>query len=58
MRIVAHGESKGSVDHVMEDVDPVFHAAVLKEVPSREFLPIQAVLTYTSIGSRRVTVDE
>jgi UDP-glucose 4-epimerase len=36
---------KRSVDGVMEGVDYVFHAAALKQVPSCEFFPIQAVKT-------------
>ncbi len=36
---------KRSVDGVMEGVDYVFHAAALKQVPSCEFFPIQAVRT-------------
>jgi UDP-N-acetylglucosamine 4,6-dehydratase/5-epimerase len=36
---------KRSVDGVMNGVDYVFHAAALKQVPSCEFFPIQAVKT-------------
>lgn len=36
---------KRSVDGVMKGVDYVFHAAALKQVPSCEFFPIQAVRT-------------
>lgn len=36
---------KRSVDGVMNGVDYIFHAAALKQVPSCEFFPIQAVRT-------------
>ncbi|MDD2286670.1 MAG: polysaccharide biosynthesis protein, partial [Paludibacter sp.] len=36
---------KRSVDGAMRDVDFIFHAAALKQVPSCEFFPIQAVRT-------------
>jgi UDP-glucose 4-epimerase len=36
---------KRSVDGVMQDVDYIFHAAALKQVPSCEFFPLQAVQT-------------
>lgn len=42
-----------SVDRAMEGVDHVFHAAALKEVPSCEFFPMQAVMTNVT-GSSNV----
>jgi UDP-N-acetylglucosamine 4,6-dehydratase/5-epimerase len=44
---------RDSVDNAMEGVDLVFHAAALKQVPSCEFFPMQAVLTNV-IGSNNV----
>jgi len=42
-----------SVDNVMNGVDYVFHAAALKQVPSCEFFPMQAVQTNV-IGANNV----
>jgi len=44
---------RGSVDAAMKGVDLVFHAAALKQVPSCEFFPMQAVLT-NIFGSHNV----
>lgn len=44
---------RASVDQAMEGVDLAFHAAALKQVPSCEFFPMQAVMT-NIIGSHNV----
>lgn len=44
---------RASVDGAMEGVDYVFHAAALKQVPSCEFFPMQAVMTNV-VGSYNV----
>jgi UDP-N-acetylglucosamine 4,6-dehydratase/5-epimerase len=44
---------RDSVDNAMMNVDYVFHAAALKQVPSCEFFPMQAILTNV-IGSHNV----
>jgi UDP-glucose 4-epimerase len=44
---------KESVDSVMKGIDYVFHAAALKQVPTCEFFPIQAVKT-NILGSNNV----
>lgn len=44
---------RDSVDQAMQGVDMVFHAAALKQVPSCEFFPIQAVMT-NILGSHNV----
>jgi len=43
--VVGDVRDKTSVDDAMKDVDFVFHAAALKQVPSCEFYPMQAVKT-------------
>ncbi len=45
--------SRDSVDNAMKNVDLVFHAAALKQVPSCEFFPMEAVLTNV-VGSQNV----
>jgi UDP-glucose 4-epimerase len=44
---------QNSVDDVMRDVDYIFHAAALKQVPSCEFHPMQAVKT-NIVGTENV----
>lgn len=44
---------RSSLDQAMEGVDLVFHAAALKQVPSCEFFPMQAVMT-NIVGSHNV----
>jgi UDP-N-acetylglucosamine 4,6-dehydratase len=43
----------GSVAAVMEDADYVFHAAALKQVPSCEFFPLEAIRT-NALGAENV----
>lgn len=45
--------NRESIDHAMKDVDLVFHAAALKQVPSCEFFPMQAISTNV-MGSNNV----
>lgn len=45
--------SRDSIDSAMKGVDYLFHAAALKQVPSCEFFPMQAVMTNV-MGSHNV----
>lgn len=45
--------NREGVDQAMKNVDMAFHAAALKQVPSCEFFPMQAVMTNV-IGSHNV----
>lgn len=45
--------SLDSLDEVMQGADVVFHAAAIKQVPSAEFFPMEAVLT-NIVGSHNV----
>lgn len=43
--VIGDVRDKGSVDSVMAGVDYVFHAAALKQVPTCEFFPMEAIKT-------------
>jgi UDP-N-acetylglucosamine 4,6-dehydratase/5-epimerase len=51
--IIGDVRSKQSIDSAMKGVDMIFHAAALKQVPSCEFFPMEAVRT-NIIGSENV----
>ena len=50
---IGNVRDKRSVDYVMPGVDYIFHAAALKQVPSCEFFPIEAVNTNV-LGAQNV----
>ncbi len=50
---IGNVRDKRSVDNAMRGVDYIFHAAALKQVPSCEFFPIEAVNTNV-IGTQNV----
>ncbi|MBI2311623.1 MAG: polysaccharide biosynthesis protein [Betaproteobacteria bacterium] len=51
--LIGDVRSRDSVDQAMHGVDIVFHAAALKQVPSCDFFPMQAVYTNV-VGSHNV----
>ena len=60
IRVFSRDEKKQSVKNAMHGVDYIFHAAALKQVPSCEFFPIEAVKTNV-IGTENVltaAIDE
>ncbi len=50
---IGNVRDKSSVDYAMRDVDFIFHAAALKQVPSCEFFPLEAVNTNV-LGTQKV----
>ena len=50
---IGNVRDKRSVDNAMDGVDYIFHAAALKQVPSCEFFPIEAVNTNV-LGTQNV----
>jgi UDP-glucose 4-epimerase len=50
---IGNVRDKRSVDNAMRNVDYIFHAAALKQVPSCEFFPIEAVNTNV-LGTQNV----
>ena len=50
---IGNVRDKRSVDNAMREVDYIFHAAALKQVPSCEFFPIEAVNT-NILGAQNV----
>jgi len=52
---IGNVRDKRSVDYAMHGVDYIFHAAALKQVPSCEFFPIEAVNTNV-LGTQNVLV--
>ncbi len=47
---------RSAVDHAVQGVDYIFHAAALKQVPSCEFFPVEAVRTNV-LGAENVMVS-
>ena len=54
--VIGDVRDKDSLNKVMEGVDFVFHAAALKQVPSCEFFPIEAVKT-NILGAHNVITN-
>lgn len=49
--VIGDVRDKASLERVMDGVDYVFHAAALKQVPSCEFFPLEAIKTNVFGGS-------
>ncbi len=56
--VVGDVREKSSLERVMDGVDYVFHAAALKQVPSCEFFPLEAIKTNVLGGNNVIELAE